>query len=94
MNAQLKPVAAPIKRPSYCHSELLGVDRDVWIDVNRDALRGWWALTGDAAGLVNDAIVGEMDFAYFAICQYEMETSNREELKREWATLPRERRRD
>lgn len=83
-----------LTRPSYGHRELLGVDRGTWIELNREALRVWWTVCGDPAGLANDALVGAADFAYFCICQYDAECANREELKREWATLPRERRRD
>lgn len=88
MNAILKPITTKVlKRPSFEHPEWLGFDRGSWIDANREALRTWWRETGDGK-------TGSPDFDYFCIWIYESESAAREELKREWATLPRDRRRD
>lgn len=88
MNAKLEPIAAKvIERPSYVHPEWLGVDQDAWIAVNLVAIRARWDEMNSW-----DGISDEDDFPTYCLVQYDMEMSRKEELKREWATLPRERR--
>lgn len=88
MNAQLKPVPA---RQSYVHPEWLGVDRESWTHVNLDTL-----MDNYLAGAKWDASQPLDPVAHFAgwcLQEWLDACDERNELKREWATLPRDRRR-
>jgi hypothetical protein len=68
VNAQLKPVAAPVERPTY-DNHFLGYETD-WIKANRTALHSWWDGSGDD--------LPDADFDVFCRTQHDIQLSLRD----------------
>lgn len=73
MNAQLKPIEAPVAAPEYDNA-MLGWQDD-WIADNRGAL-----LTRSLISTLGDA-VDKADFEIFCRSQHDIERSRRDEFK-------------
>lgn len=84
--AEFSPITKrALTRPNYAHRELLGVDADTWIELNRDALISRWLQTGDTSGADN-GLDDKEEWQLFCICQYELECGQKEEFAREFGS--------